>query len=134
MPFRDGEIGRAELQKQRQRDTARRPAGLVSHSANVATPNYPILCPVSRLHSLTLQSVFVAAYRLSLKRAHHPRERATHTKARLNKFTVQDSNTVFELHLLFYHSISTRRCLVIPQTRGSKPINPLTYSEFVTSF
>ena len=81
--FCDGEIGRAELEKQRQRETRlRRPAGLVSHSADVATPNYPILRPgVSRLHSLTLQSVSRRRASSLETCANRPRERATRVKA-----------------------------------------------------
>lgn len=65
VPFRDGEIGRAELEGEETR--LHRAAVLVSHSVDVATPNYPILYPpprVSKLHSPILQS------RLSSKNVH----------------------------------------------------------------
>ena len=71
--FCDGEIGRAELEKRRQRETRlRRPAGLVSHSPGVATPNYPILRPsVQTALSLWLCKAFfvVARRRPPSKRA-----------------------------------------------------------------
>lgn len=77
MPFRDGEIGRAELEGEETR--LHRAAVLVSHSVDVATPNYPILYPPPCTQAALPDSAKPSFFK---KRALHPRERAQRKQIR----------------------------------------------------